>query len=385
MRVYRAVRGWWNAGLVAAMVGGVPAAAYGQPSATAGTLYDKVFAGPRLQSTAEAWLNADIPGDFSVGSTNSCPFDPLNWSRANCGSRIVTDGEIVMSTSTSAATARYNRGVLEPWPFNACISVLATPLGTECSSGAIAQTDFGANRVYAQVRGGFTATVPVDNGDPSMGDYTYFVGTDAVATSEWVSEFTPTFSGWLSLQFNVERHGAGRIGEAGSAQLQIGVFATPDNLLAPPLRSGPQDYDPQWEFYGNNPIEGGSNPNLWGWASPYAETFDSFGFGVTPITGGFFVEAGRTYSLVSQLTAFATGNQFIDFWGTARFDAFEVPDGIDPTTAFSYNSASFAVRTAGTDPSTVVPEPATAALVAAGLAGMLAAHRRRRNPWSVTG
>ena len=97
------------------------------------------------------------------------------------------------------------------------------------------------------------------------------------------------------------------------------------------------------------------------------------------------MEAGRTYSLVSQLTAFATGNQFIDFWGTARFDAFEVPDGIDPTTAFSYNSASFAVRTAGTDPSTVVPEPATAALVAAGLAGMLAAHRRRRNPWSVTG
>lgn len=97
------------------------------------------------------------------------------------------------------------------------------------------------------------------------------------------------------------------------------------------------------------------------------------------------MEAGRTYSLVSQLTASATGNQFIDFWGTARFDAFEVPDGIDPTTAFSYTSASFAVRTAGAAPSPTVPEPTSAALVAVGVAGLLVAHRRRRSPWSVRG
>jgi hypothetical protein len=378
MQVKRARHKWWMTGTMMALVAVAPAVALGQGvNGTSTQLYNKVLAGPRVQSTASATLTADIP-DFENAPYGFCFVgNPITWSSSRCGSRIIQSKEYKTLGTTEAVTARYGVGVLEPWGLASCFSTLATPLGA-CQSGATAQTDFGISKAYAEVRGGYSATVKVDVGDPNAGTYEYYVNTEAIATSEWVSEFTPTFSGWLFLQFQVERHGAGRFEDGGRSMLKLGVFAKPDNPLAPPLRGGPQDYDPQWEFYGSNFEEEGSNKNSWGWASPFAQTYEPFGFGVTPISQGLWVQAGQTYSLVSLLTVEAEGNQFSDFWGTARFDAFEVPDGVDPSTAFSYNSAGFAVRTAGSGPGTVVPEPRSAVLVAAGLAGLMVARRRRR-------
>lgn len=371
---------WWALGAIGAMTIGTPEVAESQilgdtPNPTARELYNRAPLGPRIRSSAEASMQARLP----ELNESTCRFDaPFTWSFDACGSFSRQNSEAEIVTTTADATARYDIFALEPWPpIFGCISNLATPLGNSCQSGARAQTNFGESRVYAEVRWGFEETVPYDDADPSLGEYTYSIDTYASASSEWVSEFTPTFTGWLSLQFSVERHGASRTKDEGTSILGIGVFARPDNPLSPPERVGDLEFDPQWTFYGRDE-ESINNPNFWGWSSPYAERIEAFGFGVTPVTGGLFVEAGRSYTLVSLLTAEAMGNQFIDFWGTARFDAFEVPEGVDPTSAFRTNSAGFAVRMAGAGGGAAVPEPATSALLVAGLAGVSAVHHRRR-------
>jgi hypothetical protein len=364
-------------GVAVALVSGSPELVRGQvlgpgPDPTAAELRDRALIGPRLQSIADASMQASMP-DFA-NRLAGCGLNDALWSYINCGSANYQDSESALTNTTSDVTARFSLSSLSPWLGVTCITTIASPIGSSCTSGARAQTSYGSSKVYSEVRGGYSNTVPVDFGEPSEGVYEYDVQTEARASSEWVAEFTPNYTGWLNLPFAVERHGEGRSKDGGSAQLEVGVFTKPDNLLAPPLRPGDLFFDPQWTFYGSNFVEAGNNPNFWGWTSPYAERFDDFDFGSTSLTGGFYVESGRTYSLVSLFTAEASGNEFVDFWGTALFGGFEVPEGIDPNTAFSYNSAAFAVRVVGAtdpdpDPDPVpVPEPATWALLTVALA-----------------
>ncbi len=380
MRVERWKQAWWIAGAVGALVGAAPAVAESQglldpPHPTATLLRNRAPNGPRLQSIAQAEMRARLP-DVSK-PTCGLQSQPSTWSYTRCGSVPTFDGEDRLVNTTSDVTARFNLFALQKGGFEilGCLGGgIVTPLGSACNSGARAQAEFRASKVYAEVSGEFSQTAPYDNTDPDEGEYEYFINTSAEASSEWVSEFTSDFTGWLTMQFSVERHGAGRSKDAGGANLQMAVFARPDNLLAPPNRVGNPDFDPQWTFYGSDFAEAGSNPNFWGWTSPYAERFANFGFGVELFTRGLFVEAGRSYTLVSRLTASADGNEFSDFWGTARFDGFEVPKG--GNLAFNCGAGvdcGFTVRTA----STVVPEPSTHLLLAAGLVGLVAVARRR--------
>lgn len=341
-------------------------------------LFRDVKNGPSVRSGASARLFGWLPEAERAGTVNCLGALPSSWTFAGCGREQFNRTDLAITTTAGAdARAEYSTsfgdwGNLFVTDARCAYSGLpmlvpASPLGNACDAGAIARTDFGANRAYARTYTPFDGQVA--NDDPSV---EWKLDARATATSLWTSEFTPTFSGWLTLQFSVERHNPAAVAGDGSADLDIAVFAKPDDL-------DPLDFaaDPQWQFYGSQPLEQQFNSNFWGWRHAFAQSYDDFAVGMTPITAFFEVEAGRTYALASELRLRANGTEVIDFFGTARFDAFEVPTGIDPATAFSFNSAGFTVRNVGATTPTPVPEPATAVLTLGGLAGLVARRCRR--------
>lgn len=345
-------------------------------------LFRAVKSGPGVRSSALARLSGWLPESEKAGSVNCSGAFPSSWTFEACGRERFDRFDNTITTVAGAdAKAEYSTSFGDwgnifvsdarcSYTFapGAPLIVPASPLGNACDAGAIARTDFGANRAYARTYTPFDGEVA--NDDPSV---EWELDARATATSLWISEFTPTFSGWLTLRFSVERHDPAAFADDGSADLDIGVFAKPDNT--DPLEF---DQDPQWQFYGDMPDEQRSNSNFWGWRYAFAETYDDFLVGVTPITALFEVESGRTYALASELRLRASGTEVIDFFGTARFDAFEVPTNIDPTTAFSFNSAGFTVRNVGATPPTPVPEPSTVVLTMCGLGGIFLRYRLGR-------
>lgn len=380
--------------LVLAGAGGLPRAAeaqFGVPAA-ARALYRAPLLGPSRYSAVEAGWTANLP-DPAAG----CSLSGIGWTYPNCWPTFQSDGVSRESAQGAALEERIGFSSQAQGSIPCFFELDIDPL-QQCgtAAGARAAADFGENRVFASARGAESFTREGTNtGDPGapLEEVEYYFEPSALATSQWVAELTPTFTGWLFMAIGVELHPAARplLNQTlanGSGTLALALFEKPDNLVAPPLREGvgpgDDDYETGWTYYGRNEDTRNTSANGWGWNYVGAESHEISALGVTPIYAGFNVMAGTTYSLVVNLTAGASLSQVADFWGTARLNGFEVEDGIDPAQALTFDCGSadcpsFTVRTVGESggPTAPVPEPSTLSLLAGGVLVTMLARRRR--------
>ncbi len=290
------------------------------------------------------------------------------------------------------------------------------PAFSRCvAAGARAQTAFGENKVYAVARFGFEDELDLPNTETAQAFDTERVTVSfdpsAFAESEWVGEFTPTFTDYINLSIGVEMHPGVSFAQLprGSGTFTYALFEKPVNLIPPPLRAFCDVSDPSyavddaaaaacregWSFYGRDFFfeNEASNADRWGWSVAAGGSVDVNTLGVTPVPLSFDLVAGTTYSLVMNFTAFASMMEESNFWGTARLNYFEVPSGVDPGNALSFNcgagvACAFDVRQAGATngggngdggSGTAVPEPTTLQLMVGGLALLMLAQARKRS------
>jgi hypothetical protein len=349
------------------------------------SLYRRPLLGPYLLSEASAVHRTRMPDPES-----GCSITRTGWTWPLC--RPVTGNAGDRAASMTGAEVRASVGFPES-PYRGariCGPTTVNGIFSGCGTmaGAIASSAYTGIRAHAEARGGesFTLTIPdLDTPEPTDDievDYGFF--SAATATGEWTNELTSDFSDWVELNMGVEMHARWDDPlsalfdplSLGSGLLEFGLFRKPPGLVPPPLCPGGPGVDgcgEGWSFYGRNWEEEYANPNFYGWDFVGGDNVGISSIGLTPITFGFMAEAGATYSLVMRFAARARDNEYADFWGTAKLNYFEVPEG----GSLSFAEGDFEVRTRGAGGPPSVPEPASVWLLLGGAVGLLSATRRR--------
>lgn len=353
----------------------------GPPPAVARALYQSPLEGPQRRTMVEADYAAQLPD-----ANSGCSLVVALWTYPLCrpGNQLASDRGVSSTGASVSARVGYPMYARQP---QLCTTVNGAFSTCSTSAGARAAADYGTIRAHAEARGAFTleAELPdLTTPDPSDSQHlTFGLTSTATATGEWSTELTPSFTGYLAMAIGIEMHertdGAGSLADPlglGSGTLTFGLFRKPPGLVAPPLCPGGPSANgcgQGWQFYGSNWSEEQNNAEFWGWeyVDGASEDWSTLGSGL--ITFGFDVEAGAEYALVMRLSAFATDNQYADFWGTARLDHFEVPDG----ESLSFAAGVFDVRQRGGGGASPVPEPSVLALLLLGGVGVLARRVRR--------
>jgi hypothetical protein len=271
---------------------------------------------------------------------------------------------------------------------------------TEGSASAKAETEIGSNKVYAAARGGFEREVffpsyisfqSGGSGGSTKDEHLWLTGA---ATSIWSDTFTPDFTGPMTIGLSSYLHGSAAEETAYLGPLPGGA----NRGIETSLQFGV--FDPtQTTYYGNEfsyEFDYGTFFEGPRWVTGLNEDLSGFRYGLSPYTVSFDVVAGRSYTMVMSLDAYARQNGLIDMFGTSKVDYFEVPDG----GSVSFGGGNFVVRSPGDagpvdegpenggtgengpiggGPVSSVPEPSTALLLIPALLVLLMRRRAVRN------